>query len=141
MTSLLSTDAVSADKVAPLYLRVDKNGFPLQKQVPLTRQVVTATGAVPSPCPDIVVISGAAPITLTAASLTNLYGRDVTFCSDGTNAVQHIVVLPNNVINGATDTITFAANAFASITLRFLQSNTLANSFVCVMGSNQVVLS
>jgi len=119
MTSQYATTWVNNDLETPHFLRTDREGVPLQRQVPLSIDVITATGAVPTPCPDVVVISGAAAITLTATSLADLVGRQVTFCSDAQNAVQHIITLPANCIGGAQRTATFAANAGASITFVF----------------------
>ena len=140
MTSQYATDALVKDLEAHHYLRTDAQQVPYQGQVPKSNIIVTATGAIPSRCPNVVIISGAAPITLTATSLANLCGRTVTFCSDGTNAVQHIVTLPANSIGGALRTITFAANAGASATLTFFY-NGAAFRAVVVGTVYQAVLS
>lgn len=120
MTSIYSTDAVvvSNSSASPT-ARFDAAGVPIQGQLPIKIQTVTATGAMPQVVGKLVIISGAAAITLTAASTANLVGREVTFASDNVNAVAHIVQFPANSIGGASSRVTFAANSAASATFLF----------------------
>lgn len=112
MTSQYATDAYVPINEEKHSLAADRDGNPLQGQVPLTVATITATGTLPARCPDVIILSNAAAITLTMTSLANLVGRRITFVNDVTNTPAHIITFPANSINGASRTITFtAANA------------------------------
>lgn len=139
MTSPYATDAVVKDMEYPRFARVDADGYPIQGQLPQTIAVVTASGAIPTQCPSLIVISGAAPITLTATSLVNLVGREVTFSGDGVNAVAHVVTLPAGSIGGPLRTATFAANASSSVTYKFFQNG--GSFYAAVVSSRNITFS
>lgn len=139
MTSQYATDAVETAMIKPRFAMVDADGVPIQGQIPGTSVTLTATGTVPASCPQLVILSAAAPITISTTSLRNLVGRTVTFASDGVNAIQHIITFPANSIGGAARTTTFNANAAASITFRFFKNG--ANFYAVPIGTYQVVIS
>jgi len=120
MTSPFATNVISAANQPTYPLLGDRDGYPLQGQVPVKSRVITTTSTLADHCPSVVSISAAAARTITIASLANLVGRTVTFCSDGTNAVAHIIQFPTNVIGGTRDTCTFDADSAASATFHFL---------------------
>lgn len=124
MTSQFASDAALVPPGERRFLPADSNGAPLNGQVPKTRVVITANGNLPARCPDVIIISGAAPITVSvlAAHMLNLYGRILHVCNDGVNAVQHIIEFPANTIGTATRRVTFDADARASCTLYVDQS-------------------
>lgn len=137
MSSSYATDAYipRGERTTPLL--VDRNGLPLQGQVPLSITTVTATGAMPTRCPDVVRISSAGAVTLTAASLANLVGREITFCNDGVNTPAHIIQFPANSIAGANSRGTFtAAQAGAHLTVKVVSLTQ-----VIVVASSQVTIS
>jgi hypothetical protein len=119
MTSPFAKDAVVTRGTQPHYLEVTAEQRPLQGQVPLGITVLTANGALPVNCPECVVVSGAAVITIDTVDLANLVGREVTVCSDNVNAVAHIIQFPANSIGGGLRRATFAANSAASATFIF----------------------
>lgn len=120
MTSPYANVVVSTTNQPTYPLLGDKDGYPLQGQVPVKSRVVTTTSTLADHCPPVVSISSATARTLTIASLANLVGRTVTFCSDGVNATAHVVQFPTNVIGGTRDTCTFDADSAASATFHFL---------------------
>lgn len=120
MTSQFATTVISAANQPTYPLLGDKDGYPLQGQLPKCVRTITVTSTLADHCPEIVSISAAAARTITVASLANLVGRTVTFCSDGVNAVAHIIQFPTNVIGGSRDTCTFNADSAASATFHFL---------------------
>lgn len=139
MTSQWATTWVDADLDVPRFARVDREGVPIQLQIPVSSTVVTATGAVPTPCPELVILNAAAPITLTAASLANLVGRKVTFASDAVHAVAHVIALPANSIGGGNHLATFDADADASVTFHFFRLG--ASFYASVVSLNHVTIS
>jgi len=135
MTSPYSTDAASlATRETSTPLLAARDGYPVEGQVPCKSITVTATGAVPSNCPSTVVISSGTAVTLTATSLANLVGRRVTFASDGTNAIAHVIQLPANSLSTGRSKATFALDAECSITFAFVSL-----THAVIVGSNGTV--
>lgn len=143
MTSPYATDAVILDQDRPYALKADKQGYPLQGQVPCKQVRITATGAFPTQCPSTIILSSASAITLTATSLANLAGRDVLIMSDGTNATAHVITLPTGSIIGGHTTATMSANASDFIHFRFVYSPTGTNGTFAalVLSSSGITLS
>lgn len=143
MTSPYATDAVITDQDIRYSLRADKEGLPLNGQVPLSQLRITATQAFPAHCPDTIILSSASAITLTATSLANLAGRDVVIMSDGTNATAHVITLPAGSIVDGNRTATMSANAADYIHFRFVYSPVGVNGTfkAIVLGSSGITLS
>ena len=144
MTSQFSQDAIDRSFTEAYSLASDKEGFPLQGQVPVKTAYVTASGAFPAQCPETVVLKGAAAITLTAANLLNLCGRRIKFVCDGVNTPAHVIQFPaNSFIDGTHSRATFnvAAGAVFECEIADTTQPTVGTLRVIPLYQNQVVIS
>ena len=122
MTSVVGANAVVDKTLAKTrYLKVDKEGVPLNLQVPLTTQVVTATGGTITftgarIVPVLTALVGV--LTINATSHLGLIGREITVYVRGGVGQNVVINFPAagypvyvNGVAGASTTYTIAASA------------------------------
>jgi hypothetical protein len=122
MTSIYAKNAVD-NPYNNKYLKVDpKTGIPENNQVPRGILEITASGALPENCPELVVLQGNVALAITVdCSSPNFIGSRVLICKTGAGA--HTITftgLTTNPLSNDTNQITLVADNAANVDVAFI---------------------